>query len=819
MELDLRPPETQSSVPLEDKTSFVSHVRATTWKNLSVMIIVPLGVLIGIAMVHWFSRGDPPFSSPSQSNGLNHYGPIDLEGNHIRGPNLSDDVILGSISSTVNQTYRKGLLGFTGSYRDLSRPQISSYNGSTHQYDDEMYRRITGYWNRGRWNSSVHITERFAFMYHDVDVMRSRLNVTLQVIEPEQYRYYELFESDIMGELYGILFSSMGSARKMKASCKSGEGTEDILREYNNTQPPFYVHGTSRSWTLYIPKTGDKDFNTLVFTWMIPVALGWSLPVLTYFIVTEKKSRSVEMMKITGMSMTAYWLSMWVFFGLLNILIALLLSIIGLSLKMSFFFQVNITSWSVLFMLHSFSQPMLSMLMSTFFSRPIVATVVMHMLTPIFYVASQVLNLIVWVNDPPPWYLMLFPPYALNRGVWVIGASLFQSAQPLSFSDIFHGELIRIYGCLVASAVFLFLCTIYLENVLPKEYGVREPLHFPYLHFRDMLRKRRGKELNDRTSLLFNTPNNQELIDIRGIQEYPGKKALSGLSLQIRDGECVGLLGPNGAGKSTLAHILCGIIPPSGGDAYIAGKNITYEMFSVRKALGFCPQHEIVWDDLTAREHVLFYMRIKGVSHLYEDEETDRVLSCVGLLDEKDKMAKDMSTGMKRRLSIGISIIGNPKCLILDEPTNGLDPETRRAIWELIQSQKPDKAVIITTHNMEEADTLCTKIAIISQAGKLVCEGIQLELKRKYGRGYKLSISALPSRLIEADTYIRNKYPSARADVVAGGVVNYYVQKEEVDMGTIFGDMKREKKENGITEWSISQTSLEEVFLEALQET
>lgn len=103
-------------------------------------------------------------------------------------------------------------------------------------------------------------------------------------------------------------------------------------------------------------------------------------------------------------------------------------------------------------------------------------------------------------------------------------------------------------------------------------------------------------------------------------------------------------------------------------------------------------------------------------------------------------------------------------------------------------------------------------------AGKLVCEGTQLELKRKYGRGYKLSISALPSRLIEADTYIRSKYPSASADVVAGGVINYYVKKEDVNMGTIFGDMKREKKENGIAEWSISQTSLEEVFLEALEE-
>ncbi|PRP86767.1 putative ATP-binding cassette sub-family A member 3 [Planoprotostelium fungivorum] len=792
--------------PLEDKTPFWSHVRATTRKNINILKRRKGLVIYQLIFPFVFMLvGDIPTHGPERPRTQ------DIQDDYSkvsRGRCLdftSEPIVLGSVSRQKESYFdqvdkREGLLGFSTlpSYTQY----ITPFDGSADDFDAELLRQST--------MNSDHGHDNFAIIYHKVDVLGSKLNITIQIrssknIINEDSHWGDSPPTHLCNTL-SIALNSLGSANRMGADCKDAQRTKEILRNFNEDHAPLRIYASDSHWGEDL--WADVDGNIpMIMMWGLPLVLGGSLPLLTIYVVSDKKTRSIELMKITGMSMTAYWLSMWIFFSLLNLSLATIVGAAGLISRIDFFFTSNFLSWTIFFFLHSFTQPMLSMFLSLFFSKPTVANVVVHALSFFLYLAILALYFLVYTTHTrPPWYVMCVPPFAFSRGVYIISASLYTPGlSPVGLSDVIHGELPLVYVWMVGSSLSLFLLTIYLENVMPGQYGVREPFYFPVLHLRDMLKRKKDEE-EEKSFLLTDDFTSEGLIRMRGLKkEYREKKALDGLSMEISDGECVGLLGPNGAGKSTLAHILCGVLKPTEGTAIIAGKDIRREMHAARKLIGFCPQEVILWKNMTAHEHLLFYIRIKGVHRHYEDEEADRILNSVGLYLDKDKLTSSMSAGMKRRLSIAISLVGSPKCLIL------------RGIWDLIQREKAGKCIILTTHNMEEADTLSTSIVILSK-GQLVCSGTPLELKRRFGRGYKLSISAEPSRLEEADAYIMRKYPSATSDAVAGGVINYYIAREDMSLGRVFGDMKRDKEANGVRDWSISQTSLEEVFLEAMRD-
>jgi ABC-type multidrug transport system ATPase subunit len=164
---------------------------------------------------------------------------------------------------------------------------------------------------------------------------------------------------------------------------------------------------------------------------------------------------------------------------------------------------------------------------------------------------------------------------------------------------------------------------------------------------------------------------------------------------------------------------------------------------AVQLHIGLCPQFDILWEIMTVEEHLLFYSRIKGVPPEKENEMCNKALSKVSLLESKDTTIGELPLGMRRRLSIAICIVSNPQIIFLDEPTTGLDPETRREVWNILQDCKADKtAMVLTTHSMEEADVLCTRIGIINN-GVLQCIGTQNRLKSLYGGGYHLFVNCM----------------------------------------------------------------------------
>lgn len=185
--------------------------------------------------------------------------------------------------------------------------------------------------------------------------------------------------------------------------------------------------------------------------------------------------------------------------------------------------------------------------------------------------------------------------------------------------------------------------------------------------------------------------------------------------------------------------MLTGIIGPSEGYAKICGHDIRTEQKEIRKLIGLVPQFDILWGQLTAMEHMRIFSKVKGVPLEEIEDRSVALLEQVGLEDVKNAQVGCYSGGMRRRLSVAISAIGDPKVIFFDEPTTGMDPVSRRAVWELMQALKKDRTIILTTHAMEEADALADRIAVVVD-GKIKCVGTPLNMKNTFGDGYRVSM-------------------------------------------------------------------------------
>ncbi|ORX47135.1 hypothetical protein BCR32DRAFT_298639 [Anaeromyces robustus] len=294
--------------------------------------------------------------------------------------------------------------------------------------------------------------------------------------------------------------------------------------------------------------------------------------------------------------------------------------------------------------------------------------------------------------------------------------------------------------------------------------------------------------------------------------------AVRSATFAVENSKVFGLLGPNGAGKTTLIHSLIGVYPPTAGYARVAGYNIETDMNQVYKRIGICPQHDILWNDLTVEEHLLFYARLKGITKSQEETAINDSLSSVGLTAFRKNLVKGLSGGEKRRLSIAIALVGDPKIVFLDEPTTGLDPDVRRLIWDILNEISQEKTIILTTHSMEEAEVLCHRIAIMSH-GTIRCCNTSLRLKEIYGAGFRLTYNNDPQKYKELKQFITNTLPEnhkAIRDLASNSIYEFIPDQGYVSQ--LFKIIEQNKEQYGIINWGISQSSLEEVFLSIISE-
>jgi len=225
------------------------------------------------------------------------------------------------------------------------------------------------------------------------------------------------------------------------------------------------------------------------------------------------------------------------------------------------------------------------------------------------------------------------------------------------------------------------------------------------------------------------------IVETRDLTKvFNGRKAVDSLDLEIEEGELFGLLGPNGAGKSTTVAMLSTILPPTRGTAIVGGYDIGQQAKEVRSIIGVVPQEFGLYDDLTAEENLAYLGKLHGVEGSKLRKRIDELLRLVQLRDRANDRVKTFSGGMKHRLNLAAGLIHEPRLIFLDEPTTGLDPQARLAVWELIRKfQSEGVTILLTTHYMEEADYLCGRVAIMDK-GKVIALDSPARLKRSIGK-------------------------------------------------------------------------------------
>jgi len=233
--------------------------------------------------------------------------------------------------------------------------------------------------------------------------------------------------------------------------------------------------------------------------------------------------------------------------------------------------------------------------------------------------------------------------------------------------------------------------------------------------------------------------NHQIALEIRNLVRFHGNlKAVDDLSLCVRKGEVFGFLGPNGAGKTTSIRMMCGLLKPSSGEVFINGSKIRQS--SARVNVGICPQHIVLWSKLTCYEQLVFIARMYDVPGSTARSRADTLIQRIGLREKRNKRASTLSGGMKRRMNVIMAMVHDPEIVVFDEPEAGLDPQSRIMVREFIRETARDKTVIFTTHNMDEAERVSDRVAIIDR-GKLLKLDSPDNLKKSIGEGDILELT------------------------------------------------------------------------------
>ncbi|KAI8850522.1 P-loop containing nucleoside triphosphate hydrolase protein, partial [Chytridium lagenaria] len=397
----------------------------------------------------------------------------------------------------------------------------------------------------------------------------------------------------------------------------------------------------------------------------------------------------------------------------------------------------------------------------------------------------------------PIWY-GLFPPIGVTNVFNILMVNRNQ------FAALFPG-IVTVFG----SAV-LGLLGCYIHAIRPSPVGI--PVH-PLLGLEKLRSRKKSSGFIDDTKDIEGSADHidddvaaekhavamaqgsgvmdpHEAVRIANLRKhFPNKLAVDNISLSIKYGETFGLLGPNGAGKTTTLSMITGLLERTSGSIVIGGKDMDVARAqrggsnSLWRVVGVTPQFDTVWPELTVEEHLTFYCRLPWaarkelagmVRRIAEDIELDG--------DAFRTKASGLSGGMRRRLSIGISLTADPKILVLDEPTTGLDAEAKRQVWKIIDGIRRgggDRCVIITTHSMEEADALCSRIGIVCD-GNLKVLGSQLHLKKKFGNGFKVTHYAFPHRL--------DFHPFSHTDVVQ---LSYLEHQQSIRVSKVSDEIQR----------------------------
>jgi len=292
----------------------------------------------------------------------------------------------------------------------------------------------------------------------------------------------------------------------------------------------------------------------------------------------------------------------------------------------------------------------------------------------------------------------------------------------------------------------------------------------------------------------------------------PPKVAVHGTYISVKRGMCFGLLGVNGAGKTTTLEMLTGEVTPTSGNAWVNGHSVITDMELVRQGVGYCPQFDALLGNMTGREHLRMFARTKGLAECHVEMVAQKLIELVNLTIHADKPSGTYSGGNKRKLSLAIALVGNPSLVFLDEPSTGMDPVSRRFMWDVIEATAKERSVVLTTHSLDECEALCNQV-VVMVGGRLRCLGSIQHLKTRFGMGYTVEMkSANPEKKEMLEHFIVME--------LQGNVTESHeawfkckISQNTLSLARIFRSIEDCREDLEIQDYSVSQTTLEEIFL------
>nr|APD26543.1 ATP-binding cassette transporter subfamily A member 5 X2 protein [Brachionus koreanus] len=674
---------------------------------------------------------------------------------------------------------------------------------------------------------------------------------------PSKYKLYHEYLSSLYNDNKAVYFSNGNQCRKSEIltfeTCSGNvfvyDGTsfvqyhlnKAIVKYFNKTYPNFKVK-------LMAKGKYSQEVNTLtgLSSYYFTLLYAYSLTSFVINIVAEKEKKIKEQMKMMGMLVSTFWIS-WILtfliqFTITNLIITLVLFAIG-------FFKSFVISIIFFFLIQLFSivAIVFGSLISVFFQKSKTAgsavSIIYSIMSLLYFLVflPRIFNtrLPLWLQ----WILSVIFQFSFSVGVdqlLFIQAEYGANFPSKFFANPARPNSLSILSCLlmlIADGVLYFILTLYFENVIQGEYGrSKSPIFFLKPSFW-LKRKKYDNETN------FSEINNFQLdcepvgdefkdkiaLKINNlVKRFKNEKgfeynAIDNLNLTVYSDQITAILGHNGAGKTTLFNILTGLLTPDSGTARFFNFDILSDrdLNDIRKMSGVCLQQDVLYDLLDCYEHLELYAYLKNMPRNQIKEKIEETLSKVGLIDCKHSRANQLSGGQKRKLSIAIALIGDPKILILDEPTSGMDPSSRREIWSLLQSLRQNRVILLSTHFMDEADILADRKAIISK-GKLKCVGSSLYLKNRFGLGYHLKLIAnqnIDQEPVELTSMIKRHVANGELERFSGKEISYTLPIDSVgNFQSLFEDIEKNAQSIDIENFAISMTLLEEVFLKLADE-
>ncbi|CAO2818609.1 unnamed protein product [Amaranthus hypochondriacus] len=588
-------------------------------------------------------------------------------------------------------------------------------------------------------------------------------------------------------------------------------------------------------------------------------------------IVLEKELKLRQAMNIMGLYDSAYWLS-WLIWESFIILIASLCTVFsGLMFQFPFFLHNSFAVLLFIFVLFQLNMTSFAFMLSAFLHKSSSAFRAGFWI----FLIGVILQFVAQGVDPSKKTNILYflPPSLLTRALLMLikapeshnskGISWSQRTNcPTNQSDCFL-TMNDIYMRLIYTSVCWFLLALYFDNVIPSSNGTRKSLLY-FVNPSYWLGKGGNEPLggisnccNSDPALENIVPDDADVLEeenevkqqmrsrqidpniavqIQGlVKSYPGKLNIScckfhktepfhsikGLYVNLAKDQLFCLLGPNGAGKTTTINCLTGIASVTAGDAIIYGNSIRNPigMSNIRKMIGVCPQFDVLWNTLTGEEHLQLFATIKGLPPASIKEVVKKALEEVGLAYSAKVRAGSYSGGMRRRLSVASALLGDPKLVILDEPTTGMDPISRRQVWDIIENAKRGRVIILTTHSMEEADILGDRIGIMAK-GRLRCIGTSIRLKSRFGTGFIANLSFISGSSEQNSAhkdivkeFFRHHlgiYPKEENNAFLTFVIP---RNKEPLLKRTLGELEDRQREFGVADIQLGLTTLEEVFL------